>query len=87
MYIISGCLLISRTDTKGKCADVLKLCSERITQNVVKSHLETCQYSPEELKKLTWNLYTPEETCRFQLKVQHHHTRSLLIVLADLSPC
>ncbi|KAG1969098.1 nuclear receptor ROR-beta [Pimephales promelas] len=41
---------------------------ERITQNVVKSHLETCQYSPEELKKLTWNLYTPEETCSFQLK-------------------
>uniref|UniRef100_A0A8C1ZHF3 RAR-related orphan receptor C b n=1 Tax=Cyprinus carpio TaxID=7962 RepID=A0A8C1ZHF3_CYPCA len=41
---------------------------ERITQNVVKSHLETCQYSTEELKKLTWNLYTPEETRSFQLK-------------------
>lgn len=53
----------------------MKLCSERITQNVVKSHLETCQYSPEEMKKLTWNLYTPEETRSFQLKVQHHHTR------------
>uniref|UniRef100_A0A8C1MZD7 RAR-related orphan receptor C b n=1 Tax=Cyprinus carpio TaxID=7962 RepID=A0A8C1MZD7_CYPCA len=41
---------------------------ERITQNVVKSHLETCQYSSEELKKLTWNVYTPEETHSFQLK-------------------
>uniref|UniRef100_A0A673I7N6 Nuclear receptor ROR-beta-like n=1 Tax=Sinocyclocheilus rhinocerous TaxID=307959 RepID=A0A673I7N6_9TELE len=41
---------------------------ERITQNVVKSHLETCQYSSEELKKLTWNVYTPEETRSFQLK-------------------
>ncbi|RXN10322.1 nuclear receptor ROR-beta-like protein [Labeo rohita] len=42
--------------------------ADRITQNVVKSHLETCQYSTEELKKLTWNLYTPEETRCFQLK-------------------
>ncbi|KAI7809802.1 RORgamma2, partial [Triplophysa rosa] len=41
---------------------------ERITQNVVKSHLETCQYSTEELKKLTCNVYTPEETRSFQLK-------------------
>lgn len=41
---------------------------ERITQNVVKSHLETCQYSTEESKKLTWNVYTPEETRSFQLK-------------------
>ncbi|TSQ01598.1 Nuclear receptor ROR-beta [Bagarius yarrelli] len=41
---------------------------ERITQNVVKSHLETCQYSTEELKRLNWNLYTPEETHSFQLK-------------------
>ncbi|XP_059419120.1 nuclear receptor ROR-beta-like isoform X2 [Carassius carassius] len=41
---------------------------ERITQNVVKSHLETSQCTTEELKKLTWNLYTPEETRSFQLK-------------------
>uniref|UniRef100_A0AAR2L8H6 RAR-related orphan receptor C b n=1 Tax=Pygocentrus nattereri TaxID=42514 RepID=A0AAR2L8H6_PYGNA len=41
---------------------------ERITQNVVKSHVETCQYSTEELKRHTWNLYTPEETRSFQLK-------------------
>ncbi|XP_012687190.2 RAR-related orphan receptor C b isoform X2 [Clupea harengus] len=41
---------------------------ERITQNVVKSHLETCQYSTEELKRLTWSQYTPEETRNFQCK-------------------
>ncbi|XP_062843508.1 RAR-related orphan receptor C b [Trichomycterus rosablanca] len=41
---------------------------ERITQNVVKSHMETSQYSTEDLKRLTWNLYTPEETRSFQLK-------------------
>ncbi|XP_076837213.1 RAR-related orphan receptor C b [Brachyhypopomus gauderio] len=41
---------------------------ERITHNAVKSHLETCQYSLEELKRLTWNVYTPEETRSFQLK-------------------
>ncbi|XP_072524680.1 RAR-related orphan receptor C b [Salminus brasiliensis] len=41
---------------------------ERITQNVVKSHVETCQYTSEELKRLTWNLYTPDETRSFQLK-------------------
>uniref|UniRef100_A0A671RF44 Nuclear receptor ROR-beta-like n=1 Tax=Sinocyclocheilus anshuiensis TaxID=1608454 RepID=A0A671RF44_9TELE len=56
----------SPTNSKGKC--VLNFRSERITQNVVKSHLETCQYSSEELKKLTWNIYTPEETRSFQLK-------------------
>ncbi|XP_066512931.1 nuclear receptor ROR-beta-like isoform X2 [Hoplias malabaricus] len=41
---------------------------ERITQNVMKSHVETCQYGTEELKRLTWNLYTPEETRSFQIK-------------------
>uniref|UniRef100_A0A671KXJ7 Nuclear receptor ROR-beta-like n=1 Tax=Sinocyclocheilus anshuiensis TaxID=1608454 RepID=A0A671KXJ7_9TELE len=55
-------------DTKKKFVHVLNFCLERITQNVVKSHLETCQYSTEELKKLIWNLYTPEETRSFQLK-------------------
>ncbi|XP_051557660.1 nuclear receptor ROR-beta-like isoform X2 [Myxocyprinus asiaticus] len=41
---------------------------ERITQNVVKSHLETCQFSTEELKKASWNVYTNDETRSFQLK-------------------
>ncbi|KAG7456862.1 hypothetical protein MATL_G00240490 [Megalops atlanticus] len=41
---------------------------EHITQSVVKSHLETIQHSTEELKRLVWNLYTPEETRTFQSK-------------------
>lgn len=41
---------------------------ERITQNVVKSHIETSQYSPEELKRLAWTLYTPEEIRAHQNK-------------------
>uniref|UniRef100_A0A672L3M5 Nuclear receptor ROR-beta-like n=1 Tax=Sinocyclocheilus grahami TaxID=75366 RepID=A0A672L3M5_SINGR len=52
---------------------------ERITQNVVKSHLETCQYSTEELKKLIWNLYTPEETRSFQIKASHNLMHSILL--------
>lgn len=43
--------------------------TERITESVVKSHIETSQYSPEELKRLTWNLYTAEETRTYQNKV------------------
>ncbi|XP_034039622.1 nuclear receptor ROR-beta-like [Thalassophryne amazonica] len=41
---------------------------ERITQSVVKSHLETCQYSAEDMKRFTWVQYTPEETRVFQNK-------------------
>uniref|UniRef100_A0A3B4BH48 Uncharacterized protein n=1 Tax=Periophthalmus magnuspinnatus TaxID=409849 RepID=A0A3B4BH48_9GOBI len=41
---------------------------ERITQNVVKSHIETRQYSTEELKRMAWTLYSPEETRSIQTK-------------------
>ncbi|CAB1331411.1 unnamed protein product, partial [Coregonus sp. 'balchen'] len=41
---------------------------ERITASVVKSHIETSQYGSEELKRLVWSLYTPEETRSFQSK-------------------
>ncbi|XP_020795735.1 RAR-related orphan receptor C a [Boleophthalmus pectinirostris] len=41
---------------------------ERITQNVVKSHIETRQYSTEELKRMAWTLYSPEETRSIQSK-------------------
>lgn len=43
--------------------------AERITQSVVKSHLETCQYSAEDMKRFTWEQYTLEETRSFQNKV------------------
>nr|XP_020471824.1 nuclear receptor ROR-beta-like [Monopterus albus] len=41
---------------------------EHLTQSVVKSHLETCQYSAEDMKRFTWVQYTPEETRAFQNK-------------------
>ncbi|XP_010870075.2 RAR-related orphan receptor C a [Esox lucius] len=41
---------------------------ECVTASVVKSHLETSQYGSEELKKLYWSVYTPEETRSFQSK-------------------
>uniref|UniRef100_A0A8C6MD60 RAR-related orphan receptor C a n=1 Tax=Nothobranchius furzeri TaxID=105023 RepID=A0A8C6MD60_NOTFU len=41
---------------------------ERITQSVVKSHIETSQYGTEELKRMAWNLYSPEETRSYQTK-------------------
>uniref|UniRef100_A0A8C3N7I4 Uncharacterized protein n=1 Tax=Geospiza parvula TaxID=87175 RepID=A0A8C3N7I4_GEOPR len=39
-----------------------------MAQNVVKSHLETCQYTTEELKRLAWSLYSPEEVRALQSK-------------------
>lgn len=47
--------------------------TERITQSIVKSHLETCQYSAEDMKRFTWAQYTPEETRAFQNKVHDAH--------------
>lgn len=41
---------------------------ERITQSVVRSHIETSQYSTEELKRMMWTLYTPEETHSYETK-------------------
>lgn len=46
---------------------------ERITQNVVKSHMETSQYSVEELKRLAWTSYNADETRCFQNKVRVLH--------------
>lgn len=43
--------------------------TDRITQSIVKSHLETCQYSAEDMKRFTWAQYTLEETRAFQNKV------------------
>ncbi|NXG79557.1 RORB protein, partial [Baryphthengus martii] len=49
-------------------ADISVLEIDRVAQNVVKSHLETCQYTTEELKRLVWNLYSPEEVRTLQSK-------------------
>ncbi|NXN22624.1 RORB protein, partial [Nycticryphes semicollaris] len=49
-------------------ADISVLEIDRVAQNVVKSHLETCQYTTEELKHLAWSLYSPEEVRALQSK-------------------
>lgn len=43
--------------------------AEHITQSIVKSHLETCQYSAEDMKRFTWVQYSAEETRAYQNKV------------------
>ena len=47
--------------------------AERITQSVVKSHMETSRYSAEELKRLAWTMYSQEETRSYQTKVRKDH--------------
>ncbi|XP_062336834.1 nuclear receptor ROR-beta-like [Osmerus eperlanus] len=62
---------------------------ERITQSVVKSHVETSQYSADDLKRLTWVQYTPEETRSYQSKpaewmwqqCAHHITNAIQYVV------
>ncbi|NXC77084.1 RORB protein, partial [Anhinga anhinga] len=49
-------------------ADISVLEIDQVAQNVVKSHLETCQYTTEELKRLAWSLYSPEEVRTLQSK-------------------
>ncbi|KAM8874350.1 RAR-related orphan receptor C a [Spinachia spinachia] len=41
---------------------------ECITQSVLKSHIETSRYSTEELNRMAWTLYSPEETRSYQTK-------------------
>ncbi|KAL6107786.1 rora [Pungitius sinensis] len=41
---------------------------ERITESVLKSHIETSRYSIEELDIMKWTLYSPEETRAYQTK-------------------
>ncbi|XP_068604518.1 RAR-related orphan receptor C b [Brachionichthys hirsutus] len=62
---------------------------EHITQSIVKSHLETCQYSAEDTKRFTWGQYTAEETRAFQIKpaewmwqqCAHHITNAIQYVV------
>ncbi|KAL0607101.1 Nuclear receptor ROR-beta, partial [Plecturocebus cupreus] len=41
---------------------------DRIAQNIIKSHLETCQYTMEELHQLAWQTHTYEEIKAYQSK-------------------
>ncbi|KAG5851283.1 hypothetical protein ANANG_G00091440 [Anguilla anguilla] len=62
---------------------------ERVTQSVVKSHLETSQHGTEDLKRLMWTMYSPEETRSFQSKsaecmwqqCAHHITNAIQYVV------
>lgn len=64
-YTVTSALAVSM-----RCQpQLVPLCPERITQSVVKSHIETSQYSTEELKRMAWTVYSPEETRSFQIKV------------------
>ncbi|XP_010075141.1 PREDICTED: nuclear receptor ROR-beta-like [Pterocles gutturalis] len=42
----------------------------RIAQNIIKSHLETCQYTMEELHQLAWQTHTYEEIKVYQSKTR-----------------
>ncbi|KAM9323636.1 nuclear receptor ROR-beta-like [Pholidichthys leucotaenia] len=62
---------------------------EHITQSILKSHLETCQYSAEDMKRLNYVQYTLEETRAFQNKsavwmwqqCAHHITNAIQYVV------
>ncbi|XP_066567250.1 nuclear receptor ROR-beta isoform X2 [Amia ocellicauda] len=43
---------------------------DRIAQNIIKSHLETCQYTVEELQQLAWQTHTYEEIKMYQNKTR-----------------
>lgn len=59
------------------CVCIYLFClTEHITQSIVKSHLETCQYSAEDMKRFNYVQYTPEEMRTFQNKVNNPHVPS-----------
>uniref|UniRef100_A0A8D0B9B6 Uncharacterized protein n=1 Tax=Salvator merianae TaxID=96440 RepID=A0A8D0B9B6_SALMN len=60
--------LCSRKEVEIAFTPVHFLLTEHLAQNVVKSHLETSQYTGEELKRLAWTLYTQEEIRNIQDK-------------------
>ena len=43
---------------------------DRIAQNIIKSHLETCQYTAEELQQLAWQTHSYEDVKMYQNKVR-----------------
>ncbi|NXP64186.1 RORB protein, partial [Chloropsis cyanopogon] len=54
---------------------------DRIAQNIIKSHLETCQYTMEELHQLAWQTHTYEEIKVYQSKVQSYVFKECLSLL------
>lgn len=56
---------------------------DRIAQNIIKSHLETCQYTTEELQQLAWQTHSYEEVKMYQSKVRLY----VIIILILFSYC
>lgn len=79
---LSNALANLKTETKVR----LSFGSERVAQNVVKSHIETNQYTSEELKRMAWTLYSPEETRSYQTKVNFRQIIADKFA-ADLNEC
>lgn len=61
--------------------------AEHITQSIVKSHLETCQYSAEDMKRFTWVQYSTEETRAYQNKVCGRRRAKPAQLMPRLTPC
>lgn len=62
-------LLLQITVTVSCKLYFILLFTDRIAQNIIKSHLETCQYTMEELHQLAWQTHTYEEIKVYQSKV------------------
>ncbi|TSR04276.1 Nuclear receptor ROR-beta [Bagarius yarrelli] len=54
---------------------------DRIAQNIIKSHLETCQYTVEELQQLSWQTHSYEEVKIYQSKILLLKSGCLEVVL------
>uniref|UniRef100_A0A8C1MPG1 RAR-related orphan receptor B n=1 Tax=Cyprinus carpio TaxID=7962 RepID=A0A8C1MPG1_CYPCA len=52
---------------------------DRIAQNIIKSHLETCQYTAEELQQLAWQTHSYEEVKMYQSKVRNSCLEVVLV--------
>ena len=62
-------LSFSRVGFYSQTLKVIFFLIDRIAQNIIKSHLETCQYTMEELHQLAWQTHTYEEIKAYQSKV------------------
>lgn len=65
-----ACILLQRRLVYKKKKNKNVSLSDRIAQNIIKSHLETCQYTTEELQQLAWQTHSYEEVKMYQSKVR-----------------
>lgn len=60
---------LSKVEFYSQTLKLIFFLIDRIAQNIIKSHLETCQYTMEELHQLAWQTHTYEEIKAYQSKV------------------